>query len=135
MVATTVDVVCPKCSHKFQLPLGDALTPLIEGEIDRRLKQQQEDMIKKARDAATKDSDERNRTAIAIRDKMIADMRVEFDEFRRKVDLGSQQMQGEVEELALEATLRAAFPTDKISPVEKGRSGADAIHEVMGLNG
>jgi hypothetical protein len=135
MLATSVDVVCPKCRHKFQLPLGKALTPLIDGEIKRRLDEQQEEIVKKTRDTAAKESDERNQTAIAMRDKMIGGMRVQIDELRRKVDLGSQQVQGEVQELALENALRAAFPADRISPVEKGRSGGDAIHEVRGLNG
>jgi len=135
MVATSVDVVCPKCRHKFQLPLGDAVMPLIDAEIDLRWAEQRKEITKKARDAAAKDSDERNQTAIAMRDKMIADMRVQLDELRRKVDLGSQQVQGEVQELALENALRTAFPADRIAPVEKGRSGADAIHEVRGLNG
>jgi hypothetical protein len=134
MLAPSVDVVCPKCRHKFQLPLGEALTPLIDGEIERRLGQQREETIKKAREAATKDSDERNQMTIAIRDKVIADMRVQIDELRRKVDLGSQQMQGEVQELALEAMLRTAFPADRILPVAKGRLGADTMHEVMGNN-
>lgn len=38
-------------------------------------------------------------------------------------------------QLALEARLKTAFPTDRVSPVEKGRPGADALHEVMGTNG
>src|ERR1700739_2892260 len=135
MLATSVDVVCPKCRHKFQLSLGKALTPLIVAEIERRWEAHGADVIRKTREAAAKDSDERNQTAIAMRDKMIADMRVQIDEFRRKVDAGSQQIQGEVQQLALDATLRTAFPTDRISPVEKGRPGADALHEVMGTNG
>jgi hypothetical protein len=135
MLATSIDVTCPKCRHKFQLPLGKALTPLIDGEIKRRLDEQRDEVIRKTREAAAKDSDERNQTAIAMRDKMIGDMRVQIDELRRKVDLGSQQMQGEIQELALEARLKTAFPADRISPVEKGRLGADAIHEVTGTNG
>jgi hypothetical protein len=135
MLATSVDVVCPRCRHKFQLPLSKALTALIDHEIERRLESQRGEIIKEARDSAGKDSDERNRTAIAMRDKMIADMRVQIDELRRKADLGSQQMQGEVQELALEATLKTAFPADRIAPIEKGRLGADTIQEVMGING
>jgi hypothetical protein len=135
MLATSIDVTCPRCRHKFQLPLGKALTPLIDGEIKRRLDEQRDEVIKKARETAAKDSDERNRMAIAMRDKMIGDMRVQIDELRRKVDLGSQQVQGAVQQLALETALRAAFPVDRISPVGTGRPGADAIHEVMGNDG
>ena len=131
----SIDVVCPKCRHKFGVPLGKALTPLIDDEIRRRLDEQREEVIKKAREAATKVSDERNQMAIAMRDKMIGDMRAQIDELRRKVDLGSQQVQGAVQQLVLETALRAAFPVDRISPVGTGSPGADAIHEVMGNDG
>lgn len=90
MLATSVDVVCPKCRHKFQLSLGKALTPLIVAEIERRWEQEREEVVKKTRETAAKDSDERNQTAIAMRDKMIADMRVQIDEFRRKVDAAAR---------------------------------------------
>ena len=130
-----IDVVCPNCGHEFQLPLGEALTPLIDAEIERQVDAERKQIADQARSAAAVDSDERNRTAILMRDKMIADMRLELDELRRKVDIGSQQMQGEVQELALEAALKAAFPRDRILPVAKGHSGADAIHEVLGLSG
>lgn len=130
-----IDVVCPHCGFEFQLPLGEALTPLVDAEIQRRVDAQRQEIITETRGTATRDSDERNRTAILMRDKMISDMRLELDELRRKVDLGSQQMQGEVQELALEATLKTAFPRDRILPVAKGHSGGDAIHEVLGLHG
>ena len=135
MLATSVDVVCPRCRHKFQLSIGKVLTPLILAEIERKWEAQRDEVIKKTRDAAAKDSDERNHSAIAMRDKMIGDMRAQIDELRRKVDLGSQQVQGEVQELALETALRTAFPVDRISPVEKGHLGADALHEVMSIDG
>jgi hypothetical protein len=51
------------------------------------------------------------------------------------VDQGSQQLQGEVQELELEAMLRAAFPADLINAVPKGRNGGDVIHKVLGPNG
>jgi hypothetical protein len=132
MIDRRVEVQCPKCKFKFQMPLGHALTPLIDGEIERRLDEQRQDIIKQTREAAAKDADERNRVALAMRDKMIGDMRHQIDELRRKVDVGSQQMQGEVQELALEATLKTAFPTDRIVSVH---TGGDAIHEIVGLSG
>jgi len=130
-----IDVVCPKCSFEFQLPLGSALTPLMDAEIDRRLSAQRQQIVEETRAVASKDSDDRNHVAIAMRDKMIADMRLEIDELRRRIDRGSQQMQGEIQELTLEAMLRTAFPRDRIVPVPKGQSGGDAIHEVLGLSG
>ena len=49
---------------------------------------------------------------------------------RRKSEQGSMQLQGEVQELALEELLKAAFPFDLISEVGKGVRGADCIQTV-----
>jgi hypothetical protein len=135
MMDRHLGVQCPKCKFKFKVPLGEALIPVIEDEVERRFDEQRQEIVKNTREVAAKDSDDRNRTAIAMRDKVIADMRLQIDELRRKVDLGSQQMQGEVQQLALETMLRSAFPGDRVTPVQKGHSGADTVHEVVGLNG
>lgn len=52
------------------------------------------------------------------------------EEMKRKAEQGSMQMQGEVQELALEALLKATFPFDVISEVGKGVRGADCIQVV-----
>ncbi|MGZ4037358.1 MAG: DUF2130 domain-containing protein, partial [Bacteroidia bacterium] len=49
---------------------------------------------------------------------------------KRKAEQGSMQLQGEVQELALEELLRAAFPFDTIEEVGKGVKGADCIQLV-----
>lgn len=53
-----------------------------------------------------------------------------LEDAQRKASQGSQQLQGEVQELDLEETLKLAFPTDLIEPVEKGIRGADLCHTV-----
>jgi hypothetical protein len=52
------------------------------------------------------------------------------EEMRRKAEQGSMQLQGEVQELALEEMLQAAFPFDLILEVGKGVRGADCIQIV-----
>ena len=52
------------------------------------------------------------------------------DEMKRKAEQGSMQLQGEVQELALEEMLRSAFPFDEIREVGKGVKGADSIQHV-----
>jgi hypothetical protein len=52
------------------------------------------------------------------------------EEMRRKAEQGSMQMQGEVQEIALEELLTASFPFDKIEPVGKGVRGADCIQVI-----
>lgn len=53
-----------------------------------------------------------------------------LEEARQKAMQGSMQLQGEVQELALEALLRNSFPFDMISEVGKGVRGADSIQTV-----
>ncbi len=63
-------------------------------------------------------------------EKQLEDQKKLADEMRRKAEQGSMQLQGEVQELALEELLRATFPFDIISEVGKGVRGADCIQTV-----
>ncbi len=49
---------------------------------------------------------------------------------QRRVEQGSMQLQGEVQELALEAMLKTSFPFDIIEEVGKGVKGADCVQTV-----
>ena len=72
---------------------------------------------------------------LAEKDKLLADMREPVEELRRKGEQEPQQLQGEAQELELQAMLKSAFPGDLIRPVPKGRNGGDVIHQVAGPNG
>jgi len=63
-------------------------------------------------------------------EKQLEDQRKLADEMRRKAEQGSMQLQGEVQELALEEMLRSTFPFDEITEVGKGVKGADCIQHV-----
>jgi hypothetical protein len=54
---------------------------------------------------------------------------------KRKIEQGSQQLQGEVLELAIEDGLRRAFPLDTIEEVKKGQRGGDVLHHVTTRTG
>jgi hypothetical protein len=58
-----------------------------------------------------------------------------IEELQRKAEQGSQQTQGEVQELAIENMLRAKFPYDTIEPVPKGEFGGDTIQRVVSTAG
>ena len=60
-------------------------------------------------------------------EKQLDDQRKLAEEMRRKAEQGSMQLQGEVQELELEALLRNTFPFDMVSEVGKGVKGADCI--------
>jgi hypothetical protein len=59
-------------------------------------------------------------------------MQRQIEDLKRRAEQGSQQLQGEVLELELEAQLRAQFPRDTIEPVPKGEHGGDVLHRVAG---
>jgi hypothetical protein len=67
--------------------------------------------------------------------KTIDDMKAQMADMQRKAEQGSQQLQGEVLELALEEGLRRAFPLDVIEEVKKGQRGGDVIHRVQSRSG
>jgi TPR repeat protein len=59
-------------------------------------------------------------------------MQRQIEELRRKAEQGSQQLQGEAQELELESLLRIKFARDTIDPVPKGEFGGDVLHRVIG---
>ncbi len=63
-------------------------------------------------------------------EKQLEDQKKLVEEMKRKADQVSMQLQGEVQELALEELLRNSFPFDVISEVGKGVRGADCIQTV-----
>ena len=62
--------------------------------------------------------------------KKIDDASKANDDLKRKLEQGSQQLQGEVLELQLETELANLYPLDYIEPVKKGVNGADVLQTV-----
>ncbi len=69
------------------------------------------------------------------KEEQIAAMQRKIEDLKRKAEQGSQQLQGEVQELELEALLRQKFPRDLLEPVPKGEFGGDMIQRVVGPTG
>jgi hypothetical protein len=69
------------------------------------------------------------------KEKQLEDQRKLIEEMKRKADQGSSQMQGEVQELALEKLLQEAFPFDLVEPVGKGIRGADCTLTIRNSTG
>jgi len=67
--------------------------------------------------------------------KLAVEMERRAEEMKRKAEQGSMQLQGEVQELALEGLLRATFPFDLVQEVGKGVRGADCIQTVRNDHG
>lgn len=67
--------------------------------------------------------------------KKIEDAQKSNEELRRKLEQGSQQLQGEVLELEVEQSLTTSFFHDLIEEVKKGVRGADVIQTVRTATG
>jgi hypothetical protein len=103
----------------------------LELEVARKLDAGRSEIETRAR------AQEQERSALreAEYHKTIADMRAKLNEAQLKAEQGSQQLQGEVLELAIEEGLRRSFPLDQIEEIKKGFRGGDVIQRVATRSG
>ena len=87
------------------------------------------------RDKAKREAEDELNLKLAERDETISGLRRQIEVLKQKAEQGSQQLQGEVQELELEALLTAKFPSDLIEPVPKGEFGGDILHRVLSPSG
>ena len=83
------------------------------------------------RDQAKKEAEEQLNLKVKEKEETITAMQKQIEDLKRRAEQGSQQLQGEVLELELEAQLRARFPHDMIEPVPKGEHGGDMLQRVV----
>jgi len=86
--------------------------------------------LKDERERIKKEAAEENTLRIAELQKKLDVQTALAEEMKRKAEQGSMQLQGEVQELAIEDMLNDAFRFDVIEPVPKGIRGADVIQRV-----
>jgi hypothetical protein len=105
----------------------------LELELQKRLQEERSKLTDEIRRLeqqriATKEND----FQLQIRElqKQLDDQKKLAEEMKRKAEQGSMQLQGEVQEIALEEMLRSAFPFDVVTEVGKGVRGADCIQTV-----
>lgn len=104
-------------------------------EVELTVEKRVQESIGTAREQAKKEAEESLKLKVAEGEHKIASMARQIDDLKKKAEEGSQQRQGEVAELDLEATLRAKFARDTIEPVPKGQFGGDAVHRVVTMMG
>jgi hypothetical protein len=100
-------------------------------EIDLTVEKRVQESLSTVCDKARRDAEEGLKFRVAEKEQIIAAMQRQIEELKRKSEQGSQQLQGEVQELDLEAQLKTKFPRDTVQPVPKGRSGGDIIQLVF----
>ncbi len=104
----------------------DELKESIEAEAQETINKQIEEQKEKIR----KVEQEKHELAFKELQKKLDDQKKLTDTMQRKQEQGSMQLQGEVQELAIEEWLANAFPLDTIDEIKKGARGADCIQIV-----
>ena len=99
-------------------------------ELDLTIEKRVQAGITATREQAKKEADEASKLKLMEAEQTISAMQKQIEELKRKAEQGSQQLQGEVQELELEALLSAKFPMDQIQPVPKGEYGGDVLQRV-----
>lgn len=103
-------------------------------EMDLTIEQKVQESLAIVRDKAKQEAEEKLKLRVLEKEEQISSMQRQIEELKRKAEQGSQQLQGEVLELELEASIRSKFPRDIISPVPKGEFGGDVLQHVHGPN-
>lgn len=97
-------------------------------ELDKQ--RQMDEERNKIRQQTLLEASDSHRLKDMEKEKMINDLKKALEDAQLKANQGSQQLQGEVQELDLEDYLGRAFPSDDINPVGKGVRGADVSQVV-----
>lgn len=104
----------------------DELKEAIEAESQKMLNQK----ISEEKDKIRKAEHEKNEMIVKELQKQLEDQRKLTEEMKRKQEQGSMQLQGEVQELAIEDWLKSNFPFDTLSEIKKGARGGDCLQVI-----
>jgi hypothetical protein len=104
-------------------------------EVELTVEKRVQEGLAGTREQAKKEAEEGLKLKVLEKEQTIASMQKQIEELKRRAEQGSQQLQGEVQELELEMLLRGKFPRDIIEPVPKGEHGGDALQRVAGPGG
>ena len=115
---------------KKQRELDDA-----KRELELTIEKRVQGGLTEVRTLAKKEAEDEQKLKVMEKEQTIAAMQKQIEDLKRRAEQGSQQLQGEVQELELENLLRAKFPFDAIEPVPKGEFGGDVLHRVVGSGG
>jgi len=115
---------------KKQRELDDA-----KRELELTVEKRVQENLSEVRNQAKQQAEEEQKFKVMEKEQTIAAMQKQIEDLKRRAEQGSQQLQGEVQELELENLLRVKFPFDNIEPVGKGEFGGDVIQRVVSQQG
>ena len=98
--------------------------------IEAQLQRQLNDQLIQEKEKIRKLEEEKNELKVKELLKQLEDQKKLTEEMKRKQEQGSMQMQGEVQELAIEEFIMQNFPLDTLEEIKKGATGADCLQIV-----
>lgn len=104
----------------------DSLKATLEAEGELKLKE----LLDEERQVIQKTEASKTELKLKDRDHVIDSLKKQLSDAQRKVEQGSMRLQGEVQELAVEAWLQDQYPQDQIEEIKTGALGADCIQTV-----
>jgi len=102
----------------------------IELDIERKFSKQLAEQSDKIKQQLLTESEFK----VSEKEQVINQLKQQLSEAQRQAEQGSMQLQGEVQELAIESWLSSAFPLDIIEEVKKGALGADTLQIINTVN-
>ncbi len=102
----------------------------LEAELELKLNK----TISAERERLREEESTKAQLKLAEKDQIIEQLRRQAEEAQRKAEQGSMQLQGEVQELAIESWLKEHYPLDTIEEIKKGARGADCIQTINTYN-
>ena len=103
--------------------MESAITAKAELALNEKLKEEKERIQKAA--------DEQNELKIRQKEEQLKQLQEQLQIAQRKAEQGSMQLQGEVQELAIEEWLREKFPFDAIDEIKKVREALTAYRSCI----
>lgn len=101
-------------------------------EMDLTIETRVQENLDTVRQQAKKETEDQLKFKVMEKEQTILAMQKQIEDLKRKAEQGSQQLQGEVQEIELESLLKVTFPQDMIERVLKGEHGGDLLHRVIG---
>ena len=99
-------------------------------EYEARAQQKIAAEVQRVKAEAVLKAEESAQMKLKEREKTIVDLRDALKAANQRAEQGSMQLQGEVQELAIEEWLQETFPLDTIEEIKKGARGGDCVQQV-----
>ncbi len=104
----------------------DEMKEVLQADAERKLNQQ----LRLEKEKIQKSESEKAELKLSEKQHLIEQLNKQLEDAQRKMAQGSMQVQGEVQETAIEAWLTQQFPLDNVDEIKKGERGADCLQTV-----